>query len=475
MSVINGLNGFGTESHNVVYDNTTSGLESTDVKSAIDEIALLNKSDTSECVLLSDNWSGMTAPFTYKLFVDGITNESTVYVSLPNNATSEMVSMVANALLDVNGIGEGYVEIISRGNKLMVDVPIMVHVSNVIPVPRGRDAYYIGYVAPEEIPITATNAGDAINQLCNLIMHSGLSTDAVNVHVDDTSLNIGAKNVQDVLNYILSYGFIAGRDHALVTIPASSWEGDTAPYTARVNVYGVEEKSEISISAPFELSPDEYQVISHADIVTGKTHDDYITLKAFGDKPSIDLSLVIHILQNPNRHLNIELSADSWEGDTAPYTASIEMPGVTKKTNAGILTPFDITVDQYQELSHSEIITSCTSDGKVILKAFGQKPTMNFPVDIYTTNIRCRHVIVNIPADSWEGVASPYMTHVGVIGVDVATDVDIITPFDITVDQYYELTHAGIVTSCTGDGRVVLKAFGEKPKLDLIVDILIYV
>ena len=67
------------------------------------------------------------------------------------------------------------------------------------------------------------------------------------------------------------------------------------------------------------------------------------------------------------------------------------------------------------------------------------------------------------------------MTYVGVIGVDVATDVDIITPFDITVDQYYELTHAGIVTSCTGDGRVVLKAFGEKPKMDLIVDILIYV
>ena len=297
MSVINGLNGgVGlNESKNISYDNSISGLESTDVNSAIDEIATLNKSDKKELVLLSDNWSGIKAPFIYRLSVDGITDDSTVYVSLPNDATSEQISLVADALLDVSGIGDGYVDIVSRGSKLLVDIPVVVHVCNVIPVPRGRDAYYIGYVAPNDINIDATNVGDAINQLCNLVTHSGLSTDATNIHIDDTNLHTGATNLQEVLEYFVNNGIGSGRKHELITIPSESWEGEVAPYTTSIPIDGVTENTEASIITPFDVTYDQYQVISHAEIVTACTKTGNVVLKAFGDKPKIDLPIDILI------------------------------------------------------------------------------------------------------------------------------------------------------------------------------------
>ena len=297
MSVINGLNGgVGlNESKNISYDNSISGLESTDVNSAIDEIATLNKSDKKELVLLSDNWSGIKAPFIYRLSVDGITNESTVYVSLPNDATSEQISLVSDALLDVSGIGDGYVDIVSRGSKLLVDIPVIVHVCNVIPVPKGRDAYYIGYVAPNDINIDATNVGDAINQLCNLVTHSGLSTDASNIHIDDTNLHTGATNIQGVLEYFVNNGIGSGRKHELVTILSESWEGEVAPYTTSIPIDGVTENTEASIITPFDVTYDQYQVLSHAEIVTACTKTGNVVLKAFGDKPKIDLPIDILI------------------------------------------------------------------------------------------------------------------------------------------------------------------------------------
>ena len=296
MSVINGLNGgVGlNESKNISYDNSISGLESTDVNSAIDEIATLNKSDKKELVLLSDNWSGIKAPFIYRLSVDGITDDSTVYVSLPNDATSEQISLVADALLDVGGIGDGYVDIVSRGSKLLVDIPVIVHVCNVIPVPKGRDAYYIGYVAPEEINITATNVGDAINQICDLVLHSGVSTDANRVFVDDSKLGMGVKTVQELMEHLVQQGLNgAGRKHEIITIKSEDWVGDVAPYIATIPIAGVTDDTEANLLTPFDITPDQYQVLSHASIVTACTKTGNVVLKAFGDKPKIDLPVDI--------------------------------------------------------------------------------------------------------------------------------------------------------------------------------------
>ena len=81
-------------------------------------------------------------------------------------------------------------------------------------------------------------------------------------------------------------------------------------------------------------------------------------------------------------HVLTTLSPDNWVGTTAPYTTSIVVEGVRDTTEALVTTPFDITVEQYHALSHAEIITGCTTTGRVILKAYGEKPTIDLPVDI---------------------------------------------------------------------------------------------
>ena len=294
MSVINGLCGTSgsADASNISYDNANSGLESAVIQDAIDEIATLNRSIMHELVLLANNWSGIKAPFKYRLMVNGITEESTVYVSLPNDASSEQIDLVSDALLDVSGIGSGYVDIISRGNKLLVDIPVIVHVCNTIAVPHGRDAYYIKYVPPKNSPLTATTAGDAIDQLCQLVLNSRSST-AANITVDAESLKIDVHNVQEALEYFVTNGVASGRKHVPTVISVENWEGDLAPYTTSVSIEGVTDTTEASVIAPFDITVDEHQALSHAEIVTGCTSNGKVVLKAFGEKPKIDIPVDI--------------------------------------------------------------------------------------------------------------------------------------------------------------------------------------
>ena len=78
----------------------------------------------------------------------------------------------------------------------------------------------------------------------------------------------------------------------------------------------------------------------------------------------------------------VTVYADSWQGEIAPYTTIIEMNDVNENTDVTIITPFDITYDQYQVLSHAEIVTACTNSGHIVLKAFGDKPKIDLPIDI---------------------------------------------------------------------------------------------
>lgn len=389
MSVINGLGGIDHTSAGIVtYDNTFSGLESVIVQDAVDEIATLNRSDTYDLILLSDNWSGRKAPFTYRLEVEGITEESTVYVSLPNDATDDQVLQVSDALLDVSGIGDGYVDLVSRGNKLLEDIPVVVHVCNVIPVPRGRDAYYVSYKPPKGSLLKARTTGDAIDELCSLVTSSGLSTSADRISVNNASLNIGVRNVQEALEYLVihggSGGGAGGRGRIEVEIPVDGWRGDTVPYVNVVDVDAGTKFTELSVSPLFDATSAQYAELAAAGIIAGSTEDGTIIFKAFGKKPEITLTVTVgygvHV--NLPSHVLVTIPSDGWVGSSAPYTTNIIVDGVTEETEVTVNTMFNTTVEEYYALSHAEIVTGCTTSGHVVLKAFGEKPTIDLPIDI---------------------------------------------------------------------------------------------
>ena len=76
------------------------------------------------------------------------------------------------------------------------------------------------------------------------------------------------------------------------------------------------------------------------------------------------------------------LSADSWSGDSAPYTYTLSVSGVTATSNQEFLPTLDITDEQLTALQAANIQDGGQESGSVTLKAFGEKPTIDIPIRI---------------------------------------------------------------------------------------------
>lgn len=76
------------------------------------------------------------------------------------------------------------------------------------------------------------------------------------------------------------------------------------------------------------------------------------------------------------------LAAASWTGDTAPYTQSVSITGVTATSNQEFLPALDITTDQLTALQSANIVDGGQADGSVTLKAFSDKPTIDIPIRV---------------------------------------------------------------------------------------------
>ena len=76
------------------------------------------------------------------------------------------------------------------------------------------------------------------------------------------------------------------------------------------------------------------------------------------------------------------LSASSWSGDSAPYTYTLSVSGVTATSNQEFLPALDITEEQLTALQAANIQDGGQSSGSVTLKAFGTKPTIDIPIRV---------------------------------------------------------------------------------------------
>ena len=76
--------------------------------------------------------------------------------------------------------------------------------------------------------------------------------------------------------------------------------------------------------------------------------------------------------------VNVTLAASSWSGST--YIATVN--GVTSTSNQFIIPALDITSEQFEALQGASILDAGQSENTIILKAFGEIPTIDLPIRV---------------------------------------------------------------------------------------------
>ena len=77
-------------------------------------------------------------------------------------------------------------------------------------------------------------------------------------------------------------------------LSSNGWEGSTAPFTFTLNnITGVTENNNVELVVPSNISLAQVEAYQSAAIVTGTQAANSITLKAFGEKPTIDLPITV--------------------------------------------------------------------------------------------------------------------------------------------------------------------------------------
>ena len=79
------------------------------------------------------------------------------------------------------------------------------------------------------------------------------------------------------------------------TLLASGWTGTTAPYSQTISVTGVTATSVNEILPSLSITSDQLESLQDANLQDGSQSSNSITIKAWGDKPSIDLPIRVII------------------------------------------------------------------------------------------------------------------------------------------------------------------------------------
>ena len=86
--------------------------------------------------------------------------------------------------------------------------------------------------------------------------------------------------------------------------------------------------------------------------------------------------------QNSNL-VNITLTAANWAGSTSPYTYTVNNSNIYSNRTVVLLSlPYNMTADQRTAYKNAQIESGNVSAGKVILYAYGSKPSINIPIEL---------------------------------------------------------------------------------------------
>ena len=82
-----------------------------------------------------------------------------------------------------------------------------------------------------------------------------------------------------------------------ITLSSSSWSGSEPPYSYTINIssVGLTGNSQIDISPGVNASNDQCKALLAASLCGGSISGNNLTIKAFGQKPSINIPIVITV------------------------------------------------------------------------------------------------------------------------------------------------------------------------------------
>lgn len=79
--------------------------------------------------------------------------------------------------------------------------------------------------------------------------------------------------------------------------------------------------------------------------------------------------------------IDVTLNSGSWSGSSAPYTYTINNSSITDANEAVEIAPNNsASTDQLLAYMNSGLCGGTISAGKIVLKAFGKKPSINIPI-----------------------------------------------------------------------------------------------
>ena len=89
---------------------------------------------------------------------------------------------------------------------------------------------------------------------------------------------------------------------------------------------------------------------------------------------------------NKSSKVSATMNASSWSGSSAPYTITLSINGVTTSNNVEILIPGSVTNAQVEAWMAAGIVNGTQAANSVTLKAYGDKPSINIPIEAIIRN-----------------------------------------------------------------------------------------
>ena len=89
---------------------------------------------------------------------------------------------------------------------------------------------------------------------------------------------------------------------------------------------------------------------------------------------------------NKSSKVSATMNASSWSGSSAPYTITLSINGVTTSNNVEILIPGSATNAQVEAWMAAGIVNGTQAANSVTLKAYGDKPSINIPIEAIIRN-----------------------------------------------------------------------------------------
>lgn len=143
------------------------------------------------------------------------------------------------------------------------------------------------------VPLTSRSSNGTThmfnNQISNVILFSyKCIKDTWQTSVINTHASTHATGGSDPITPA-SIGAAAQSTTVTATLSAASWTGDAAPYSYSLSVSGVTETSNQEILPAIDITAEQLEALQAANIQDGGQAAGSVTLKAFGDVPTIDI------------------------------------------------------------------------------------------------------------------------------------------------------------------------------------------